>query len=119
MPGEYGEIKIVTALIASGSTTSSGIYPGGFRGFALQIPVLTSAATLQLVGAFTGGEFMGFAPTGGALATFTTPGGTGGIIMLPFGAALVPYLEGFHSEVRISASVAQAADRNFIWHLKG
>ena len=118
MPGDYGEPKLVTAVMASGATTSSGIWAQGYRHIAISIPVLTSAATLQVVGEFTGGSFVGFTNSAGALVTFTTPGGTGGVIALP-GSLVVPGLAAFHGQLRISASVAQAADRNFIWHLKG
>ena len=50
MPGDYGEIKIVTATIPSGAGTSSGVNLGGYRNFSLFYPTLTSAALSFLAG---------------------------------------------------------------------
>ena len=117
MGATVGEIKAVTAIIASGQPTSSGFYPGGFRAFGLLIPVLTSAAAgVAFLGAGTGGSFQLFRDTAGAQYSAQTPGGTGGMWL---GSNGLEFLQGFHGEVRLSANANQAADRNFVWHLKG
>jgi len=122
MPGVYGEIKIVTAMIASGAATSSGIFPGGFRHVSLFIPTLTSGAVAFL------GETARSADvaTGAAWALFRTTAGTqisaappGGITAMWLASDNLLFLRGFAGEVRVSAGVAQAADRNFVWNLKG
>ena len=115
MGAEVGEIKIVTAIIASGQPTSSGVYLGGFRKFVLGIPVLTSAA-VSFLGAGTGGSFWLFRNSAAAQYSAATPGGTGGQWL---GDESLSFLAGFHGEVRISANANQAGARDFIWHVKG
>jgi len=110
-----GEIKHFTATIASGAPTSSAFFLGGFRAFGLLIPVLTSAAVGWL-GENTGGSWTLFRNTAGAQYSAATPGGTGGMIL---GAEGLSFLEGYPGQVRVSANANQAADRNFVWYLKG
>ena len=115
MPGVYGEIKTITATIASGAATSSGIQVGGYRNFALYVPVLTSAA-VAFLGAATGGAFSLFRNSAAAQYSAATPAGTGGQWL---GDESLAFLRGFNGEVRVSAAAAQAAARAFVWHLKG
>ena len=110
-----GEIKHFTATIASGAPTSSAFYLGGFRTFGLLIPVLTSAA-VAWIGENTAGSWTLFRNTAGAQYSAATPGGTGGMIL---GAEGLEFLKGYMGQVRVSANANQAADRDFVWYLKG
>ena len=110
-----GEIKPITASIASGAGTASAVYLGGYRAFGLLIPVLTSAA-VAFVGENTGGAWTLFRNTAGAQYSAATPGGTGGMLL---GAEGLEFLAGYHGQVRISAAAAQVAARDFVLYLKG
>ena len=112
-----GEIKTVTALMASGQATGSAFHIGGYRRMNVRVPVLTSAATLCLAGEFTG-AFQPFRDAAAAILSANTPGGTGGCI-LGSQAAMLLAAEGFPGQILISASEAQAADRSFLVDLKG
>lgn len=113
-----GEIKVVTATMPSGSTTSSGVNLHGYRAFALYVPVLTSAGSALFVSP-TANETAGLAAWrngAGVAYTALTPGGTGNAWL---GSDVLNFLEAYNGVVQVSASVAQAAARNFVWYLKG
>ena len=110
-----GEIKHFTATIASGAPTSSAFFLGGYRAFGLLIPVLTSAA-VAWIGENTAGSWTLFRNTAGAQYSAATPGGTGGMLL---GAEGLEFLKGYMGQVRVSANANQAADRDFVWYLKG
>ena len=122
MPGDYGEIKIITATIASGAGTASGVFPGGFRYINLFIPTLTSAAisfvgeTARSANSAVAQAFAQFRTTAGTLISAAPPGG---ITAMWLASDNLDFLRGFAGEVRISAAAAQAANRDFVWHLKG
>lgn len=122
MPGVYGEIKVVTAAIASGQATSSGVFLGGYSKIGLFVPTLTSAGvgflgeTARAVGAPTGAAWALFRTTAGAQISAAPPGG---ITAMWLGSDNLAFLAGFHGEVRVSAAAAQGSGRDFVWHLKG
>lgn len=117
MPGNYGEIKAVTALMPSGSTTASGVTLGGYRAFGLYVPVLTSAASALFVSPTAGAAGLAAWRNGAGNAyTATTPGGTGNAFL---GDDVLSFLDGYPGIVHVSASVAQASGRQFVWFLKG
>ena len=115
MPAQVGEIKTVTALMASGAGTASAIYPGGYNKFSLFIPTLTSAV-LSFIGDTGGGGWAQFRTQAGAVVTAQPTAGTGAAWT---DSNALSFLAGFNGQVSISAAAAQTADRNFIWHLKG
>jgi hypothetical protein len=113
--GNYGEIKVVTARIPSGASTASGVSLGGYRHFALWVPVLTSAV-VGFIAPTTGDAFSLFRNSAAAQYSAATPGGTGGMWL---GADGLAFLAGYKGEVRLSAAANQASARDFVWHLKG
>lgn len=115
MPGMYGEIKTLTAVMASGAGTSSGFFPGGYSRFSLFVPTLTSAA-ISFIGETGGGGFTAFRTQAGAVITAQPTAGTGAMWLA---SDALTWLAGFNGEIRISAAAAQTANRNFVWHLKG
>lgn len=115
MPGDYGEIKTVTATIPSGAGTSSGLFLGGYRNYSLFVPTLTSAA-LSFIGPTGGAGWTAFRTQAGAVVTAQPTAGTGAMWV---DSNALSFLAGYHGEVRISAAAAQASGRDFIWHLKG
>ena len=115
MPGEYGEIKTVTATILSGQPTSSGIYIGGYRQFSLFVPTLTSAV-LTFIGGATGGTYAHFRNSAGVQISSEPPGGTGASWL---DSRSLEFLIGFNGIVKVSANGNQGSARDFVWHLKG
>ena len=115
MPGDYGEIKIVTATIPSGAGTSSGVNLGGYRNFSLFYPTLTSAA-LSFIGPTGWAAFNSFRTQAGAVITAVPTAGTGAGWL---DSNALSFLAGYQGEVRISAAAAQGSGRDFIWHMKG
>lgn len=118
MLATLGETKFITARMPSGATTSSGVYLAGYRNLALYVPVLTSAGSALFVSP-TAAATLGLAAwrnAAGNAYTAITPGGTGNAWQ---GADVLSFLAGFQGVVHVSASVAQAADRDFVWALKG
>ena len=122
MPGDYGEIKVITATIASGAATSSGVFPGGYRHVNLFIPTVTSAAisfmgeTARSAGSSEAQAFALFRTTAGTQISAAPPGG---ITAMWLAADNLLFLRGFAGEVRVSAAAAQGGNRDFVWHLKG
>lgn len=110
-----GEIKNITAKMASGSTTSSGVHLGGYNKFSLFVPTLTSAV-LSFYSPTGGAGATAWRTQAGALITAQPTAGTGAMWMA---AEALNFLAGFGGVVHISAAAAQAADRDFVWHLKG
>ena len=117
MLGVYGEIKSITATMPSGATTSSGVFLGGYRAVALYVPVMTSAGSALFVSPTADVAGLGaWRNAAGNAYTAITPGGTGNAFL---GSDVLAFLEGFPGIIQVSASVAQAAARNFVWFLKG
>ncbi len=115
MPGEYGEIKTVTARMPSGAATASGVNLQGYRNFSLFVPTLTSAV-LQFAGPTGGAGSALFRTQAGAIVTAQPTAGTGAMWM---DSNALSFLAGFQGPVWISAAAAQTADRDFVWSLKG
>ena len=111
----YREIKIVSAVMPSGATTASGVNMQGYALAALIVPVLTSAV-LSVAVPFTGITLTPVANAAGSVKTLSTPGGTGGVAI---DSDALSFLAGFYGPIHLSAAAAQAADRTFVWQLKG
>ena len=111
----YREIKIVSAVMPSGSVTASGVNMQGYALAALIVPVLTSAI-LSVAVPFTGITLTPVANAAGSVKTLATPGGTGGVAL---DSDSLSFLAGLHGPLHLSAAAAQGADRTFVWQFKG
>ena len=119
MPGDYGEIKVVTATMPSGAGTSNGVSLGGFRAIALYIPVLTNAVVSWISPTAAGSTtYSDWRNAAANRYTASSLGGTGNMWLR---STDLDFLVGYAGEVRVSAAAVQtaAAQRDFVWHLKG
>jgi hypothetical protein len=110
------EIKAWTATIPSGSPTSQALNLGGYNQFGLFIPALTSGYLAFELALSAGAPFSTLRTQAAVLVSAVGPNGTAAAAV---GSDGLSNLAGFHGQLRISASVAQAADRTIILHGKG
>jgi hypothetical protein len=109
------EIKGYTASIPSGSPTSQAINLGGYKAYGLFLPALSSGYVVFQVAPSAGAAFSTVRTQAAVLVSAHGPNGTAeGAV----GSDGLSQLAGFHGQMRISASVAQAADRTIILHGK-
>jgi hypothetical protein len=81
----------------------------------LFVPVISSGYLGFQVAPSAGAAFFNV-HAGVAAVSALTPGNTGGVAL---GADTFTQLRGFSGPLRITAAVAQDADRTFTWHFKG